>query len=114
MSTLQLLSNVSHGMPSILQTFARDDDAGLKDFCAEQFRLPSTESSRAFLSQILVHAVSAGAIRCAGAALLHGADPDFCLSEDGGSSLLQVAAMQGNIAMVSFHARLLLCSILCR
>jgi hypothetical protein len=101
MSTLPLLPTVTHDALSVHSIISRDDDAALKEFWADHFRLPSSESSRAFLSAILASAVSAGAIRCAGAALLHGADPDFCLAENGGSSLLQVAALQGNSSMVS-------------
>jgi hypothetical protein len=100
MTTLPLPSNVSHDAPLVLSTIARDDDSALKQFCAEHFRLPSSESSRLFLSPILASAVSAGAIRCAGVALLHGADPDFCSTENGRSSLLQVAALRGDAAMV--------------
>jgi hypothetical protein len=115
MNPSPLLSIVSIDAPSVLSIIARDDEVALKQFCAEHFRLPSSESSRAFLSPILASAVSAGAIRCAGAALLHGADPDFCSTQDGRTSLLQVAASQCSDAMVSHpDFRTLGCSFFCR
>jgi hypothetical protein len=115
MNSSPFLSNVSIDAPSVLSIIARDDEVALKQFCAEHFRLPSSESSRAFLSPILASAVSAGAIRCAGAALLHGADPDFCSTQDGRTSLLQVAAIQCSDAMVSHSDfRTPGCSFFCR
>jgi hypothetical protein len=87
-----------HSLGSIIH---RDDDVALRQSCKEHFLLPSSEASRAFLSPILADAVIAGAIRCAGAVLLHGADPDFHVTEHGCASVLQVAASQRNNEMVS-------------
>ena len=98
-----------------LTIISRDDDVALKQSCAEHFTLPSSEASRAFLSPLLAAAVSAGAIRCAGAVLLHGADPDFCITEHASASLLQIAASKCDGAMVSdAQCWALLCSIFCR
>jgi hypothetical protein len=94
-------SNVSHDALSLPQIIARDDDAALKQACQQIILLPSSHYSREFLSPILASAVSAGAIRIAGFALLHGADPNYRLAENSGATLLHIAASQRDEAMVS-------------
>jgi hypothetical protein len=101
MSHLLLPSSDSLDAQPFLIIISRDDDVALKQSCKEHFLLPSSEVSRALLSPILAAAVSAGAIRCAGAALLHGADPDFRAAEHGGASMLHIAACRSDDAMVS-------------
>jgi hypothetical protein len=101
MSSLLIRINGSSDANHIIPIIQRDDDVTLKQSYKEHFLIPSSETSRASLSPILAIAVSTGAIRCAGAALLHGADPDFLAADLGGASLLNVAAFQHNDAMVS-------------
>ncbi len=100
MSLIQLPASVSLDAHPLLTIISRDDDVALKQSCTEHFLLPSSETSRAFLSPLLATAVSAGAIRCAGAVLLHGADPDLRVAEHGCASMLQVAASKRDDAMV--------------
>ena len=96
-----LPSNVGVGAHSILAIIARDDASALKQSCTQCFLLPSTEASRASLAPILACAVTTGAVQCAGAALLHGADPNLKLAEQAGATLLHVAASRRDEATVS-------------
>ena len=94
-------SNISHDAHDLPHIIARDDDAALRQACQQHLLLPSSHSSREFLSPILASAVSAAAIRIAGLLLLHGADPNFRVAEHSGATLLHVAASQRDEAMVS-------------
>jgi len=85
----------------ILPIIGCDDASALKQSCKEHFVLPSTEASRAFLSPILASSVAAGAIQCASAVLLFGAHPNFQAADQGGATLLHLAASRRDEAMVS-------------